>query len=71
MSGYARIAPPEITWGETLCGRAHCVEAAACLIDGWPFCLTHADDELERWVAFSLNPELVASMPSLDDRALP
>ena len=37
-------------------------------LDGWPYCLTCADDQVERWVAFSLNPGLVASLPSLEDR---
>lgn len=64
---FARIAPPEITWGATLCSRRHCVDTAACLLDGWPFCLLHAEDELERWVALDLNREAVALMPGLED----
>lgn len=53
-----------------MCGRAHCVELAACAIDGWPFCLVHAEDALERWVAFGLNPELLELLPDPDDAAL-
>lgn len=68
MSGYARIAPPEIDWGATLCSRRHCTDEAQASLDGWPYCLDCADAELDRWVAFSLNPELVAMMPGLDDR---
>ncbi len=67
---YERIGPPEITWGQTMCSRRHCVEGAACLLDGWPFCLDHADDEVERWLALELNPELVGLLPALDDRAV-
>lgn len=68
MSGFARIAPPEIDWGATLCARRHCTEEAEVSLDGWPYCLDCADAELDRWVAFSLNPELVALMPGLEDR---
>ena len=67
MPQWERIAPPEIDWGLTLCSRKRCAELAECLLDGWPFCLLHAEDDLERWVAWSLNPELVASLPPLDE----
>lgn len=68
MSGYERIGPPPVDWGVTLCNHPHCVDRAEVKLDGWPYCLTHADDEIERWVAWDLNPELVALMPSLRDR---
>lgn len=69
MSGYYdRIGPPPVTWGVTLCGFPHCAELAEALLDGWPFCLPHADDEVERWIAWELNPELVGLLPSLVDR---
>ena len=67
MPGYERIGPPEIDWGLTLCSRKRCAELAAVLLDGWPFCLDCADLDLERWVAWSLNPELVGMLPSLDE----
>jgi hypothetical protein len=65
---WARIAPPEIDWGLTGCSTRHCVELAAVTLDGWPFCLDCADAEVDRWVAWSLNPELVELLPSLADR---
>lgn len=68
MSRWERIAPPWIDWGTTLCSSRHCTEEATVALDGWPYCLTCADDQVERWVAFSLNPGLVASLPSLEDR---
>lgn len=55
-------------WGLTGCTRRHCVELAVLTIDGWPFCLDCADDELDRAIAWELNPELVGRMPALEDR---
>lgn len=65
---WQRIAPPEVDWGLTGCTARHCVELAEVLLDGWPFCLDCADTEVDRWVAWSLNPEAVELMPSLADR---
>lgn len=68
MPRWEQIAPPVVDWGLTGCTRRHCVELAEVLLDGWPYCIACADEEVDRWVAFSLNPELVASLPGLEDR---
>lgn len=68
MNGYERIGPPPVVWGSTLCSRRQCTEDAEVLLDGWPLCIDCAEAELDRWVAFSLNPELARMMPSLADR---
>lgn len=68
MSGWERIGPPPVVWGLTGCHARHCVELAVVLLDGWPFCLDCAGDLVDRWTAWELNPELVASMPALADR---
>lgn len=65
---WERIGPPPVEWGLTMCQRRHCTDAAVCLLDGWPLCLDHADEELERTIAWELNPELVGMLPALDDR---
>lgn len=60
-----RWSPPApIEWGGTLCRRRRCVQLAACSIDGEPFCLDHADEEIER---AAMPPELAALMPELDE----
>ena len=65
-----RIQPPPVVWGLTLCYRTGCAETAVLAIDGWPFCLDHGDDEVERTVALELNPALVRSggLPDLEER---
>ena len=71
MSRFERIGPPPVEWGLTLCSRKSCAELAEVKVDGWPFCCFHADDEIERWVAFSLNPDAVFDLfPALDDRGV-
>lgn len=46
--GFVDLAPAPIVWGSTLCKRKRCVEIAECAIDGEPFCIPHADEEIER-----------------------
>jgi hypothetical protein len=65
---WARIGPPPVVWGETLCSAAHCAELAVLLFEGWPFCLGCGDDAWERALAWELNPLAVASFPDLADR---
>jgi hypothetical protein len=59
---------PPVSWGETLCSRRGCADLAVLVFDSWPYCLTCGEDAWERAVAWELNPELVGSMPALDDR---
>jgi hypothetical protein len=65
---WARIGPPPVSWGETLCSADHCAELAELTLDGWPFCLACGDDALERILAWELHPELVGMLPDLADR---
>ncbi len=65
---WERIGPPPVEWGSTLCYRRHCAERAVLTIDGWPYCLDHGDDEVERVVAWELHPELVGQLPDLAER---
>lgn len=62
--GRVQLAPAPIEWGLTMCRRRRCVEPAACSIDGEPYCLQHADDEIER---ACVPAELAAMMPELDE----
>lgn len=66
---FQRIAPPEVTWGATLCTQATCAELAACLLDRWPYCLRHADEVLERELAGELRPSIGQELPDLDEWA--
>lgn len=63
------LAPPEVTWGATLCVHPHCAELAACRLEGWPYCLGHADDLLERELAGELSPSIGQLLPPLDEWA--
>lgn len=64
-SRFPRWRPPApIEWGATMCRRRRCVKLAACSIDGEPFCLECADEEIER---AAMPIELAAMMPSLDE----
>lgn len=56
MSRWEPIGLPRIEWGATLCCAKECAELAECSFDGWPYCLLHAEDALETWVARDLNP---------------
>lgn len=62
--GWVELAPAPIEWGGTLCKRKRCVELAACAIDGEPFCLPHADEEIER---ACVEPEFARLLPDLDE----
>jgi hypothetical protein len=64
---FEQIGPPPVEWGLTLCRWRHCAELAQVKIDGWPYCITHGDDELERAIAWELNPKLVGMLPALDE----
>lgn len=66
---FESIGPPPVTWGVTLCYSRACVAPAVLTIDGWPYCLTCGDDQVERAVAAEIAPELVSSsFPTVDDR---
>lgn len=56
--------PAPIEWGSTLCKRKRCVELAACSLDGEPFCLEHADEELDR---ACVDPDFARLLPGLDE----
>ena len=58
MPHWEPIGLPPVTWGETLCWVKECAELAACSFDGYPYCLDHADEELDAWLARSLHPGL-------------
>jgi hypothetical protein len=70
MSDLYGISPGVTVWGSTLCSRVHCAELAVLTIDRWPFCLEHADDEVERLVAIELlgARRVLDSFPALGDR---
>jgi hypothetical protein len=42
----------------TPCLVRGCDRWAECLLEGWPFCLDHADDQINRWEALALAREL-------------
>lgn len=58
VSRWEPIGLPVIDWGSTLCWAKECAELAACAFDGYPYCIEHADDAVDAWVARSMNPEL-------------
>jgi hypothetical protein len=60
--GFVDLRPPVIEWGSTMCRR--CVALATVALDGEPFCIAHADDELER---ACVPAELAAMLPGLDE----
>lgn len=57
-------APPPVVWGSTLCRRKRCVELAVCSIDGVPFCIVHADEEIDR---ACVDPDFARLLPGLDE----
>jgi len=66
FAGLPGLPPPPapIVWGSTLCRRKRCVELAACSIDGEPFCIGHADEEIER---ACVDSEFARLLPDLDE----
>lgn len=65
FAGLPRWEPPApIEWGGTLCRRKRCAELSACSIDGEPFCLEHADEEIER---ACVPPDFARLLPGLDE----
>ena len=57
-------APPPIVWGATLCKRKRCVELAEVGLDGEPFCVPHADEEIDR---ACVDPDFARLLPGLDE----
>lgn len=64
----AELAPAPIEWGSTLCRRKRCVEIAEAALDGVPYCIEHADEEIDRLVAIELGGvEMLDKLPGLDE----
>ena len=62
------LAPAPIEWGSTMCRRKRCVEIAQAAIDGVPYCIAHADEEIDRLVAIELGGvEMLDKLPGLDE----
>lgn len=62
------LAPAPIVWGETMCQRKRCVDPAQAAIDGVPYCIAHADEEIDRLVAIELGGvEMLDKLPGLDE----
>ena len=57
-------APAPIVWGSTLCTRKRCVEIAEVAIDGVPWCVVHADEEIER---ACVPADFARLLPDLDE----